>query len=81
MQHDPPDQAGYYWAKVIKPEGMRKGEDWRSIDWEIVQVVVNDLSERSTPFDRFGVFVPGIGTMQRVSRLQWGPRVDAIPPD
>ncbi|BAT61496.1 hypothetical protein GJW-30_1_04053 [Variibacter gotjawalensis] len=74
-----PDEPGYYWAKLIKPSGMPKQDDWRSIDWEIVHVVMNDARGQS-PSERFAVFIPGVAPMQQIDDLEWGPRIAEHPP-
>lgn len=75
-----PDRPGYYWARLVRPQGTPAGEDWRSVDWEIVHVVVNIFGVDAAHFGRFGVFVPGVGSMQHVQALAWGPRILEAPP-
>ena len=73
-----PTGSGNYWAKLIHPSQMPDGEDWRSPDWEIVQVFVNGF-DKDDP-EHLGVHVPGIGPVQWVEDFFWGPRVNDEPP-
>lgn len=66
-----PKMAGHYWAKLIHPSDMPEGEDWASIDWEVVQVYNNNGEGDET----WGVSVPGIGPTQWLLNFVWGPKV------
>jgi hypothetical protein len=68
-----PTGEGFYWAKLIHPTRMPEGEDWKSIDWEVVEVIINGGDEDDD--DYLGVFVGGVGPMQCVEDFVWGPYV------
>lgn len=73
-----PTTEGFYWAKLVHPSrmppGVPPGEDWESIDWEVVEVIINGGDEADDEY--LGVFVGGIGVMQWVPDFVWGPRID-----
>lgn len=71
-------KPGHYWAKLITPTRMPVGEDWASVDWEIVQVWDNN----GPPGDpeEFGVHVPGVSVTQWPKDLVFGPRVELQTP-
>ncbi|WP_299558653.1 DNA translocase FtsK [uncultured Sulfitobacter sp.] len=69
--HKNPRETGYYWAKLIHPHNEPAGEDWRSSDWEIVQVDEN-YGEGE---DEFRVYMLGIEVGQLVNGFIWGPAV------
>lgn len=66
-----PEKAGYFWAKLVHPSQMPLGEDWRSRDWEAVEVFVNG----GAGGEWLGVFVPGVGPVQWVEDFVWGPEI------
>ena len=68
-----PDHEGHWWAKLVHPTRMPEGEDWASVDWEVVQVFDNN----GPPGDpeEFGVHVPGVRYVQWVQDFVWGPEV------
>lgn len=70
-----PTQPGHYWAKLITPTRMPVGDDWRSVDWEVVQVFINDGPGFENDPEYFGVAVPGIGPSQWLPDFVWGPPV------
>lgn len=72
-----PDREGHYWAKLVHPTKMPAGNDWRSLDWEVVFVVHNG---GDNPNEEWGVLVTGVGPMQWLVDCVWGPRVD-MPPE
>jgi hypothetical protein len=69
--HPEPKFPGYYWAKLIHPTGEPEGEDWRSSNWEVVQV--NENYGEGT--EELSVAVPGIGVTQWREDFVWGPRI------
>ena len=71
-----PDHEGHFWAKLIRPSRMPVGEDWRSSDWEVVQVYDNN----GEGDEAFGVFVPGVRVVQWIPDFVWGPEVPAFKP-
>ncbi len=66
-----PDRTGFFWAKLVRPSRMPAGEDWESVDWEVVEVMENG----GEGDERFGVFVPGVQPMQWIPDFIWGPEV------
>lgn len=66
-----PTRPGFYWAKLVHPSRMPDGEDWASIDWEVVSVNDNNGEGR----ERFSVSVPGIEPAQWIPDFVWGPEV------
>ena len=40
-----PNKGGFFWAKLVHPCNMPEGEDWKSSDWEIVEVHDNNGAE------------------------------------
>ena len=50
---------------------MPDGEDWQSLDWEVVQV--NDNNGDGD--EKFSVSVPGISPPQWIPDFVWGPEV------
>jgi hypothetical protein len=72
MKYPIPKHAGHYWAKLIHPSEMPEGEDWASLNWEVVQVFDNN----GEGDEEWGVHVPGIGPMQWLPDFVWGPKVE-----
>lgn len=68
-----PQKPGFYWAKLVHPANMPEGEDWKSSDWEVVEVIENCIDETDPEY--LGVFVPGISPMQWRPDFIWGPEV------
>lgn len=68
-----PTRPGYYWAKLVHPTRMPEGEDWKSFDWEVVEVFENTLDE--TDEEHLMASVPGIGPAQAIDGFCWGPEV------
>jgi len=68
-----PSRPGFFWAKLIHPSRMPEGEDWRSVNWEVVDVFENGGDPAGPQF--LGVFVPGVAVMQWVPDFVWGPRL------
>lgn len=68
-----PSNPGHYWAKLVHPSRMPEGEDWASVDWEVVQVFENCI-DRDDP-EYLGVHVPGVKFAQWVPDFLWGPAV------
>lgn len=66
-----PAKEGFFWAKLIHPSKMPEGEDWASIDWEVVQVVLNGGEDD----EEWGVIVGGISPFQWIPDFVWGPEV------
>ncbi len=66
-----PDHEGFFWAKLIHPSKMPAGEDWASLDWEVVQVVDNN----GEGDEAFGVVVGGISPFQWIPDFYWGPEI------
>lgn len=66
-----PDREGFFWAKLVHPSGMPEGEEWQSVDWEVVQVFDNN----GEGDERWGVSVPGISPMQCILDFIWGMEV------
>ena len=71
MPHQTPSAEGHYWAKLVHPHGMPEGEDWASVDYEIVQVSDNN----GEGDDKWRVYVAGIEQGQLLDGFIWGPRV------
>jgi hypothetical protein len=71
MPHETPSAEGHYWAKLVRPHGMPEGEDWASVDYEIVQVSDNN----GEGDDKWRVYVAGIEQGQLLDGFIWGPRV------
>lgn len=83
-----PIEPGYYWAKLRTPsDGVMhlehrkrpihvKAEDWRSRNWEIVDVWDNYGEDD----EKFGVNVFGVPVTQWIPDFYWGPKVLASPP-
>jgi hypothetical protein len=67
-----PNKQGHFWAKLIHPSGMPAGEDWKSVDWEVVQVTDNN----GEGDEEFSVLVPGIGPPQWLPDFVWGPAIE-----
>ena len=74
-----PNHEGHWWAKLIHPSRMPDGEDWKSVDWEVVQVFSNGL-EPEDEDERWGVHVPGITPTQWLPDFVWGPEVPQFKP-
>lgn len=70
-----PDRPGHYWAKLVHPSQMPLGEDWRSADWEVVSVDINDPCGSQGDPEYLSVLVPGVEPTQWVDDFVWGPRV------
>lgn len=70
-KHPTPTEPGFYWAKLVHPYRMPKGEDWASRDWEVVNVYDNN----GEGIDRWRVAVPGISPGQLLDAFVWGPEV------
>lgn len=70
-----PDREGHWWAK-LKLADQPDGEEWNSVDWEVVQVNDNNGEGDET----FMVSVPGVPRAQRLDAFVWGPPV-ARPPE
>lgn len=68
-----PTKAGFFWAKLIHPSRMPEGEDWKSFDWEVVEVFINCLD--SDDDEALGVFVGGVSPVQWIPDFVWGPEV------
>jgi len=66
-----PHQEGHYWAKLTNPSGVtdEEAENWRSVNWEVVQVFDNN-GEGS---EKWRVFVPGIAPTFSFEDFVWGP--------
>ncbi len=66
-----PTAPGHYWAnwnaRLVHP----KGEEWASLDFEVVQVWDNNGEGN----EKWGVSVPGIEPTQWIEDFVWGPRV------
>ena len=73
MKYPTPNHEGFFWAKLVHPSEMPESEDWKSFDWEIVEVHDNNGSEEDG--EKWGVFVGGIGPTQWVQDFIWGPEV------
>ena len=54
---------------------MPEGEEWKSTDWEVVQVDINDYQGKPGDQCYLGVLVPGIGPTQWAEDFIWGPRI------
>lgn len=78
MRYPTPEKPGHFWAKLIHPSRMPEGEDWRSTDWEVVQVFENSADPNDEEY--LGVHVPGIEPCQWVQDFVWGPRVEKYNP-
>jgi hypothetical protein len=74
-RYETPVEPGHYWAKLVHPSSMPEGEDWKSFDWEVVQVNINDYAGKVGEPEYLVVAVPGIGPTQWVEDFIWGPRV------
>lgn len=62
---------GFYWAKLITPTRMPKGEDWASVDWEPVCIFDNNGEGDYA----FGVSFPGIAPAQWPKDCIFGPLI------
>ncbi|OAN76730.1 hypothetical protein A8B82_15155 [Sulfitobacter sp. EhC04] len=71
MPHPTPTEEGFYWAKLVHPRRMPEGEDWASVNYEVVQVSDNN----GTGEDQWRVYVAGIEPGQMIDAFIWGPRV------
>ena len=73
-----PDHEGHWWAKLIHPVGEPDGEkgEWRSADYEVVQVWDNNGEGDET----FGVHVPGVPVTQWLPDFVWGPEISQFKP-
>lgn len=69
-----PDHEGWFWAKLVHPREMPEGEDWRSTDWDLVQVVDNN-GDGSEDSPEFAVQVGGVSPWQWLEDFVWGPEV------
>lgn len=76
--YPPPTRPGHYWAKLIHPSRMPEGEDWHSVDWEVVQVGINDPGGKLGEPEYLSVLVPGIEPCQWVEDIVWGPPVAPV---
>jgi hypothetical protein len=70
-----PEKPGHYWAKLVHPSGMPDGEEWKSLDWEVVQIDINDYGGKVGDKCYLGIHVPGIAATQWVEDFIWGPRI------
>lgn len=70
-----PEKPGHYWAKLVHPSGMPDGEEWKSTDWEVVQVDINDYQGKVGAPEYLSAHVPGIAAPQWVEDFIWGPRI------
>lgn len=66
-----PNREGFFWAKLVTVNDEPKGEDWASLDWEVVQVCDNN----GEGDEAFYVNVPGVPKLQWPKNLVWGPEV------
>ena len=66
-----PTKPGFYWAKLVHPNNMPPGEDWKSTHWEVVAVWDNN----STGDEALAVHVPGLAETQWIPDFIWGPQV------
>lgn len=71
-----PDHEGHWWAKLIHPSRMPEGEDWKSLNWEVVQVVDNN----GEVDEKWSVLVPGIEPCQWLPDFVWGPEIPPFKP-
>ena len=55
-----PAREGWFWAKLINPTRMPEGEDWASVDWEVVEVIDNNGEGE----EKFAVAFTGIAPWQ-----------------
>lgn len=69
-----PDRPGHYWGKLIHPSQMPLTEDWKSQDWEVMQVFENCIDPADD--EHLAVHVPGISPAQWLPDFVWGPRVE-----
>jgi hypothetical protein len=67
-----PNREGFFWAKLVTPTRMPIGEDWRSLNWEVVEVIFNGGDADD---EEFGVLVPGVSPMQWQKDFIWGPQI------
>lgn len=74
-RYETPAKPGHYWAKLVLPSNMPEGEDWKSVNWEVVQVDINDYAGKSGDPEYLSVAVPGVSPPQWVDDFIWGPRV------
>lgn len=68
-----PTKEGFYWAKLVHPSRMPEGESWKSVDWEVVEVIINCIDPEDD--EHLGVFVGGVSPIQWVEDFVWGPEV------
>ncbi len=85
MPFPAPIKPGWYWAKLIHPTRMPEGEDWNSVDWEVVHVDRNSsgpLCEADVEAgeQEFSVLVTGIQPAQWVPDFVWGSEVPKFDP-
>lgn len=71
-----PDHEGHFWGILVNPRSSGPGDDWASVNWEVVQVIDNN----GEGDERWAVFVPGIGPLQWAVDFIWGPEVK-LPPE
>lgn len=65
-----PDGPGFYWAKLVRASpGTRDAEDALSVEFEVVDVFVNDFDPASN--EHLRVFVPGVERSQSLDNFEW----------
>ena len=83
MPYPTPDHEGWFWAKLVHPRRMPEGEDWKSVDWEVVQVDRNSLgglceADREAGEEEFSALVVGVTPSQSLQDFVWGPEVPPL---
>jgi hypothetical protein len=71
MDHPQPTTRGFFWAMLVTPYDEPKDEDWKSRNWEPVEVIENG----GTGDEELGVLMPGIPIMQWPRDFIWGPPI------
>jgi hypothetical protein len=69
--YNTPNETGWFWAKLTDPVDMPEGENWTSVEWEIVHVFDNN----GEGDDAYRVSVTGVSPSQPRDSFVWGPRV------
>lgn len=70
-----PEKPGHYWAKLVHPSGTTDDETAASVNFEVVQVGINDPLGKVGEPEYLSVLVPGLAPSQWVEDFIWGPRI------
>lgn len=70
---DTPTMPGFFWAKLMSPKDVPEGEDFESVDWEVVEVFINCIDPDDD--EHLRASVNGIERSQPIDAFLWGPQV------